>query len=354
MRILDAYIARAVAGGVLLVMCVLLSLFVFVDFISEMDKIGQGQYNAWEALKYVMFSVPRLAYELMPLGALLGALLGLGLLASNNELIVMRACGVSVARISWAAVKVGLVLVVFAVWLGEWVVADAEDYAADVRASALAGANAHNTSNGFWTRDGSSIINVRAVTEDGVLAGVQLFELDDKADLRSVATARTASYQGGHWLLKDVTRSELGPQSVKTEHLAELPWPSGLRPALLDVIAVKPGSLSISGLYRYIAYLRDNGLNTARYEIEFWTKVMVPIATCVMVLASLPFVFGSLRSVGIGSRTLVGVMVGMGFYLLNQTVSYLGLAYGLNAVVCGVLPTLILLAASVYLMRRLA
>jgi lipopolysaccharide export system permease protein len=353
MRILDIYIGKAVAGGVILVMCVLLSLFVFIDFISEMDRIGQGSYTAWVALKYVMFSTPRLAYELMPLGALLGSLLGLGLLASNNELVVMRGCGLSTARISWAAIKVGLLLVAFAVWLGEWVVADAEDYAADLRAKALTG-HSYTSSNGFWTRDGASIINVRAVPQEGMLAGIQLYEIGDESNLREVARAKTARYRDGEWVLQDVTLSDIGLQGTKTEHLDEWAWPSRLKPALLGVIAVPPESLSITGLYRYIAYLRENHLSTARYEIEFWTKVMVPVATCVMVFASLPFVFGPLRSVSIGQRILVGVMVGLGFYILNQTISHLGLTFRLNAVACGVLPTIVLFVVSVYLMRRRA
>src|SRR5690606_33650706 len=110
-----------------MVMGVLLSLFVFIEFISEFDRIGQGNYTAGIALKYVIFSAPRLAYELMPLAALIGSLIGLGLLASSNELVVMRTCGISLARIAWAAVKAGLLLVVISLWLGEWVVAEAEE-----------------------------------------------------------------------------------------------------------------------------------------------------------------------------------------------------------------------------------
>jgi lipopolysaccharide export system permease protein len=63
-------------------------------------------------------------------------------------------------------------------------------------------------------------------------------------------------------------------------------------------------------------------------------------------------VFGPLRSVGVGQRMLIGALVGIGFYLLNQTVSYVGLVYAFNPLLSAVLPTALLLAGAMYMMRR--
>jgi lipopolysaccharide export system permease protein len=353
LKLLDSLIGRTVIGGTLLALCVLLALFVFIEFVSEFDRIGQGEYTAWMAFKYVLFSVPRLAYELMPLAALLGSLIGLGLLASNNELIAMRACGVSVGRIAWAAVKAGLLLVMFAVWLGEGVVATAEDYAANARATALSGSSALRTQSGFWTREGGAFVNVRAVEPGPVLAGVTVYEFDGDRALQRMTRAKTATHEQDRWVLHGVTSTIIGADGVQTVREQQAEWGLRLDPGLLDLVAVQPESLSITGLYRYMGYLRENALETSRYEIEFWTKVMLPLASGVMVFAALPFVFGPLRSVGIGQRMLVGVLTGLGFYLLNQAAAEVGLAFGLNAMLVGFAPTLILLVVSMVLMRRL-
>lgn len=353
MKILDVYIGKAVIGGAFLVICVLLSLFAFIEFIGELDVIGRGDYGAWEAIRYVLLSVPRLTYELMPLAALIGSLIGLGVLASNNELVIMRAAGVSLARISWAAIKAGLLLVVFAIWIGEWVVADAEQSAASLRSSALAGSDSLRTGDGFWTRDKRDFISVRTVMPGGGLLDVRIYEFDTGRALTRISRAKSATYANGEWHLTRVSRSTIGPDGVTTERLPELTWRSQLKPDLLDIIAIKPDSLSVSGLYRYIRYLRVNGLSSGRYELEFWSKIALPFATCVMVFAALPFVFGPLRSVGVGQRMLIGVLVGIGFYLINQTVSYLGLVYDLNPVLSAVLPTLLLLVGATLMMRRI-
>lgn len=353
MRVLDLYIGKAVIGGAFLVMCVLLSLFVFIEFISELDVIGRGDYGAWEAFRYVLLSVPRLTYELMPMASLLGSLIGLGALASNNEIVIMRASGISLARITWAALKAGLLLVFFAIWVGEWVVADAEQSATEIRSSALAGNKSVRTADGFWTRDATDFINVRNVLPGGRLVGVYIYEFDAAHELRRISTARSATYERGQWHLEQVRRSEISRDGVTTEVLPSLVWGSQLSPDLLDIIAIKPDSLSVSGLYKYIRYLRLNGLSSGRYEVEFWTKIALPFATCVMVFAALPFVFGPLRSVGVGQRMLIGVLVGIGFYLFNQTVSYVGLVYEFDPLLSAVLPTVLLLAGAVYMMRRI-
>lgn len=353
MKLIDALVGRTVIGGTLLVMSVLLALFVFIEFVSEFDRIGQGDYTAGMAFKHVLFSVPRLAYELMPLAALLGSLIGLGLLASNNELTAMRACGISVGRIAWGAIKAALLLVLFAVWLGEWVVPTAEDYAANARATALSGSSALRTQTGFWTREGDSFVNVRAIEQGPKLSDILIYEFDGERRLRRMARAKSATYEQGRWVLHDVAGSVIGPDGVQRVREKQRDWNLRLDPELLDIVAVKPESLSISGLYRYMEYLRENALETGRYEIEFWTKVMLPLATAVMVFAALPFVFGPLRSVGIGQRMLVGVLTGLGFYLLNQAAAQFGLAFGMNAALVAFMPTLALLAVSLVLMRRL-
>lgn len=352
MRILDFYIARAVLGGAAMVMGVLLSLFVFIEFISEFDRIGQGNYTAGIALKYVIFSAPRLAYELMPLAALIGSLIGLGLLASSNELVVMRTCGISLARIAWAAVKAGLLLVVISLWLGEWVVAEAEERAASIRSTAISGASSLRTQSGFWTRDRTSFVRVTAMQGEHELAGVEIYEFEGGA-LRAVSLAKRALYEDGAWVLENVRRSTIDVTGVKTQRAKRVSWDLQLGPELIEVIEIKPASMSISGLYRYIRYLRANALDTAAYEVEFWVKLTLPLATGVMVFAALPFVFGPLRSVSAGQRVLVGVLVGLGLYVLNQVVAYGGLAYGIPPAVGGLLPTLLVLGASLVIMRRL-
>jgi len=354
MRILDRYIGLAVIGGTLLVLVVLLALFSFVTFIGEQEYIGQSDYDLVQALQFVLMMTPRMAYQLLPLAALLGSLSGLGLLASNNELLVMRAAGISLQRIVVAVMKAAALLMLLAIILSEFIVSQSEQAARDMRASALSAQVAHRTSDGFWTRNENSYINVRTVLSDGRLAGVHIYEFDAGQRLRRITRARQARYENERWQLRDIVRTEFQDDRVISRRISKVSWNTLLDPQLLEVVAVKPQSLSATGLYRYINYLQGNGLDAGRYEMELWVKIVLPLATGVMVFLAIPFVFGSLRSVGIGQRIMTGALIGIAFYILNQVFNYVGLAYQLNPLISAMLPTLLFFGLAVWLMRRVA
>jgi len=111
MTVLDRYIVRTIMGSVLLVMSVLLVLGGLVIFIDQQDDIGVGRYSALSALWFTLLNLPQQAYELLPITALIGSLLGLGSLARGSELVVVRATGVSTQRIAGAAAIAGLILI---------------------------------------------------------------------------------------------------------------------------------------------------------------------------------------------------------------------------------------------------
>ncbi|MGH8260939.1 MAG: LptF/LptG family permease, partial [Steroidobacteraceae bacterium] len=118
MTILDRYMLRAILGGTGLFMAVLLAIAVLVTFIGEQGDV-QGRYTALSAFWYSLMNLPQQGWELLPIGALIGSLLGLGQLARGSELIVLRASGVSVARIAGSALMAGLALIAIEVVVGE-------------------------------------------------------------------------------------------------------------------------------------------------------------------------------------------------------------------------------------------
>jgi lipopolysaccharide export system permease protein len=125
-------------------------------------------------------------------------------------------------------------------------------------------------------------------------------------------------------------------------------------PDVVRVFAVRPDSLSTLDLYHYIQHLRRNHQDTARYQLAFWNKVLLPVATGVMILLAVPFVFGQMRSGGMGQKVFVGIMIGLVFNALNRGLGYMGLLYGLPTFLAAVLPVAIFLLLALYLLRRVA
>ncbi len=352
MKILDRYIGTAVAMSSLLVMLVLLALFFFIDFVNNLNDVGKGNYNVVTAAQYVLLSQPRRIYELFPLAALLGTMLGLGALAAGSELTAIRAAGVSLARIVLSVMKVAAIMMLGVVLVGELAAPKSEQYAQSLRAMALSSHLSLDTRYGFWSRDAHSFINIRTILPGGRFSDIYVYEFDDKQNLRVATHAAKGQREDGKWLLEDIVQSEIQPSGVTTRRIARAHWSSLLSPDVVDAVLVKPEWLSLWDIYRYLDYLRANNQNTQRYEMALWGKLLAPFTTGVMVFLAIPFVFGSLRSVGVGQRVLVGSLLGVGFHLFNQISTHIGLVYELSPLLSALFPaTLFLLIALVLLSR---
>ncbi len=350
---LDRYIAATVARAVAVVWVVLLALFTFTAFVGELGDVGTGRYGLKEAALYVVLSMPRLTYQLFPPMALLGTLLGLGAMAGNNELVVMRASGISLARIIAAVAKIGAVLMVFIAVLGEWLAPVSEQYAQNLRNAALLDQATLTTGNSLWIRDAERFIHVRRVGRDGSFADIVIYSVTPDHRLEQFLTAASARYDGRQWRLFDVTINHLSERQVRVERHDEQVWVSPLVPQLVNAAAVEPQFLPVAGLVRYIGFLRRNQLSADEYIQALWKKMISPLATLVMVLLAVPFVFGSLRTVPISQRVFVGTLVGIGFYVINQMVAYMGLVFELSPVATAVAPTALFFALAVLLIRRI-
>lgn len=351
MKILDRYIATTVIGSSLMTLLVLASLAAFFSFLGQMSDLSDT-FGVWQAAEYVILTLPRRAYELFPTSVLLGSLLGLGALASNSELIVMRAAGLSVRRIAWSVIKSGVLLMLVAILLGEVIGPPAEQYAQTMRAAAQSRSISLQGEYGFWARDGSRFVHIRKVLPGTRLEDISIYEYNDNHELQSVTIANSARYENNKWLLTDIRQSKISVTGVSTRTLENTYWESLLKPEVLDVLPVQPENLSARSLHQYVEHLQNNNLDSRRYELAFWIKVVTPLSALVMLIVAMPFVFGPLRSTGTGLRILTGVLVGMGFFLLNQGLNQVGLVYGFNPILSATMPSILFAIIGVIALKR--
>ncbi len=356
MKTIDKYISQSVLAGILIVLFILVGLFAFFAFIDEIDDIGKQRYGLWEAIQYVALEIPRHIYDLFPTAALLGSLLGLGILANNSELIVMRAAGVSIVRIALSVLRIGLTLTILVMLIGETLAPMSGQYANNMRSIAQSTHDhqqmVFNRRYGFWARDQFDFINIRTIYPDGGFGWIALYEFDAEQRLRAITNARKAYYHNGQWKLYDVTRTRIEPTFVTRQHLESTTWNAILKPEIIKNVVIHPQQLSSLGLYKYIEYLRQNDQRTAQYELAFWTRLNYPLISITMIFLAIPFVFGSLRSVSGGQRFLVGALIGVGFHMLNQTSNNLGLVYEINPALSAFLPPIVFLVIAIIMMRR--
>lgn len=349
---IDLYLARTVVVNVLMVLLVLTALASVITFVGEIRSLNES-YTLLEAARYTLYKVPGGMYGMFTVAVLLGALLGLGELASHNELTVMRVAGVSVMRLGFAAMVGGVVLAVLCVVLGEFIVPASEQQAEDRRAELVnARTNALGVG-GIWAKDGPSFVNVRSMTNRKMARGIYVYDVSPDRQLTRVTFANAAMFNVAPPELHGVRGTVLSTDGSKVFRAPAKKWDTSLNPDIINLFAVDTTVLSAAGLYDYIGYLRANHLDERRYVAEFWGHLAKPVSLLLMLILALPFVFGPLRSSSTGQRLLFGMLIGIGFYVFDSMFMQTGVVFGIDPVLTAWLPTLLLGVISVFAVRRI-
>ncbi len=348
---LDRYIGVQVFLAILSVLGIIVGLALLFAFIDELGDV-EGSYGLGDVLQYVLLTSPRRLYEMLPMAALIGCLIGLGTLASSSELTIMRAAGVSLGRIVLAVMKPMLVLLVAGILIGEYVAPWSEDLAQARRSLAQGAGEAQSSKRGLWHRQENEFVHVNAVQPGGVLVGVTRYRFDEERRLLSSSFARRASYQGDYWQLQNISTTHFRGDHTEVLRAAEERWDVQLTPQLLGTVVMEPESLSITGLWRYIHYLGEQGLNNGRYWLAFWSKVLQPAVTVALVLLAISFIFGPLRSVTLGQRIFTGVVVGFVFRIIQDLLGPASQVFGFSPLLAVVLPAAVCALIGVWLLRR--
>jgi lipopolysaccharide export system permease protein len=339
-NILDRYLYRVVLVYTGMAMAVLLILGALFVFISQQSDIGVGSYSAGDAFLFTILNLPQSAFELLPIGAMIGALMGLGNLAAGSELVVTRASGVSVWRIAWPVGLAGLTLSLLMYGIGEYAAPPLAQFAKREKTADKLADVSFAGSSSAWVKDGNLILRVQTGEVDRAFGGVSLFRLDGPTKLRSIQRAARISLENpGRWSLHNVATSRFTEDHIESELVSGIMMQSTVNPEFLGLAATDPQLLTLRGLASYIDHLRRNSLDTASYEIGYWSRIALLFAVIVVTLLSLPFVFGPLRTTGAGTRTVIGVMLGVVFFLINRTIENGGQLFGLNPALVGWLPT---------------
>jgi len=352
-NVLTGYIVKEVLKGSFIALLLLLTLFNLFTFSDELKDLGEGSYGLKEIFYYLALTSPRVFYELVPASALLGSLFILGAMGNNRELIAMRAAGLSVFGIIRAVMLAGAILVIISILVGEFVAPVTERMAQLIKVSAQNKQVLMNAKYGLWLRDGKKFINVRQIEDDGTLADISIYELDEQQHLQQAMHADRAVFLGNQqWNMKNIKKSEISIQQMLASTVENEVWKSSIAPNLLKIVVVNPNNLSLYDLAGYVGFLKKNHQKSHVFELALWGRVVNPLVTFVMLLLSAPFVIGIKRGVSVGGRMMIGVVIGMGFNIIDKIVGHLGLIYDLNPPLMAFIPSLTVLALALYAVNR--
>jgi lipopolysaccharide export system permease protein len=353
LKLIDLYLGRNTLQGFALVLSVLVVLFSFLELLIQINDVGKGAYRLQDAFLFAGMTIPRRMVDLMPVAALLGSIVALGLLADHQELTAMQAAGISVQRIAFSVLGTSVILMVVTLFMAEFVAPPLDQAARIQRSRAVYGKPVIMSKEGFWMRHGRSFVNVGRALPGNRAADIEVYEMDEAGRLSRFVAAREAAIQGNQdWVLSGVQAKRFSGASVSALSLEGFVLKGFLTPEQVSILELPADSLSLSDLWGYIQSLRERGQNHQAYSLAFWQKTCLPVTTGIMVLLSLSFVFGSTRIRNASQRIFTGMLVGILFYLANQVMGHLGLILDLPPLLTTLAPVAAVLVVALRLLRR--
>lgn len=350
-RIVAKHVTQTTALAMLGATAVLAGLQVLFTYLGELGSLKDG-YGAWDALKYVLWGAPNYLYEILPISALIGAVLGLGTLASNSELIVMRSVGVSLWRIVGWVIRSALLLVVLSFALSEWVIPYTNEQAKSVKSASKAAQLGEVR--GYWTREGQRFIYIDYANSQGQLKNVQMLDFDKNYRLRGTLQADQGQFvKDGSWTLDNTEQFDILQNGNATlVKQQQQPLALALQPKYVHMVTIDPEDLSPSQLVSFMSYMHEYSQVPKTYQLAFWQKLGSPFALIALVVIACSFIFGPLRQQSMGFRLVIALFAGLGFFYLQDFLGYASLIYAPSPAWFVFIPILIMFGIGVYLLHR--
>lgn len=353
MRLIDRYITKSVIKAIILTILLLSVFQVFILFVNELGDIGAGNYTVFHALHYVLLKLPYDMYLFFPEACLLGSLLGLGVLANSNELLIVRAQGVSVIQVTKLIMAVALVCALLVCVLSESLLPSLSSLAEETKMSYRTGGQSLKTAEGLWLRVKNQFIYIRHAKTDHSLWGVLIYEFNDNHALANVRQIKHAVYTEGEWLLKEVKSSHFEEGKITTTNDKQLNGGFTLPPTQVAVSNKSPNEMQLDDLWRYIKIKKKSHSSVSFFEMNFWRRLFQPFITCVMMFLAIPFIFGSLRESSMGKRIIVGALVGFSFFTLNELAAPIGQIFRLPPFWMAAMPSIVFTSLGLFLIPRM-
>jgi LPS export ABC transporter permease LptG/LPS export ABC transporter permease LptF len=320
--LLDAYVGKAYLRVLALAFAGMLGIFYIGSFIDWSDNLFKGQASASQLALYMWYSTPQFVYYVLPLSALVATLVTIGLLTKSSELVVMRACGVSLYRTALPLLVLGLLWSGTLFGLAETFLADANRKSAELKHLMRGGQpRTFDVLARQWVagRDGRIYRYAYFDPRNRVLSGLDVYSFNDRPwGLAEATSVRSASYSGSgaSWQTDQGWVRRFGGDAVSGYEHFESARLNFEEASYFGTEQPDADRLSFASLRRYIAALRISGFDVVGYRVALHRKIAFPFVALVMTLIAVPF------AVTMGRR---GALFGIGLGLL-LAISYWGLS----------------------------
>ena len=345
----DRYLLSNIFSGTIIALIFLLTIDFLVQSGEEISSVGEGNYTLTVMLTVLFFQLPERIIEFTPAAILVGSILSLGQLATQQELIVAQTAGMSRLRIVRSGIFLALVFGCLLIAIAEFISPQSSQKSEEIRNFALGKTTQTAYSNGLWFNDKKQqLIHIASLSSDGSLNNLHFYRRQNNTI--EIQTAEKAIFNNNSWILEKPQKWTFTPEKI-IQIPTEQYWQTTATPENLYQIAAKKNSGTISELLALNNFLKSNSLPHQKESLELWQRIFLPISALTMLLLALPFVFKTSRGTN-GSRLLIGIVLGTLYYIIQGIISSLAILLNFPPLIGALLPNILLGIPPLFILMR--
>ncbi len=327
LRVIGRHVVVEFARTFALTMLAFVAIYLLADFFDRFDSFLQHDASLGAIVRLFLYKVPLIMTQVTPLAVLAGGLIGLGLLARQNEFVAMRACGVSIWQVVVPLILLaGTISVATFAWNETVVPASArrwhQVWNQEIKQKSSSGVF---TGREFWYHGGAGFYNVnRVVPRRRLLIGLTVYQLGPDFRPTRVIRAESADWTGSAWQLHQPRTLEF--DTNPSREVAGTPEGFELPETLDDfrVVSVESEEFSYRMLRDQIASLQAKGVDASESWVDLHLKIALPVASFVLMLVAVPLAARGTRVSSLPAAVGLGFVIGFSYFIVLAFTRALG------------------------------
>jgi lipopolysaccharide export system permease protein len=317
--IITRYFTREFLKIFFLCLSSFLALYLLVDLLEHIDDMIKNQVAFGLIIKYCLSSIPMIIYQMCPMGMLLCTFITLGLFVKHNEIMALRAHGVSLYRVLRVFVFIAVSLCVFSLWLQEYVLPTTNQIVKEIKNVNIKGKKPSKLFKKFnyWYRSQDTIYNIDYFDPDkNVLQKISVLYFDSSFNIIKRVDAQSATWENDVWLFHTGIEREFLPDgTMKLNRFEKKPLSINKTPDDFKSARKEAEEMSFTELWSFVKKMRQEGYLPTSYEVDMYAKISYAFITVIMALLGIPFALRTGRSGGMAFGITLSIVLGFVYWI---------------------------------------
>jgi lipopolysaccharide export system permease protein len=353
MKVISRYIISELIKLIAICLGVVIALYLVIDFFERIDDFLEAKLPLSLALQYFLLKLPLIVQQGIPMGILMGTLISVGLMARSNELLALKAGGVSPAVVVGPILTIALFLSLTDFTFVEYVVPLTSKHAnyiwnVQVRNRPVPSSFSQEK---IWYKSDQALYNIRVLhPKRQVLEGVTIHVFDRSFHVLKRIEARRGEWDGQTWIFSDgifIYRTADGGYSM--ERFQRRRFQLNERPQDFQHLEKAPEEMTLGELSRYVIKIKSEGYDATRYQVDFHSKIAFPFTPFIMALLGIGVALYQGKHGGIAVGVAISISLAFIYLLIFQFVLRIGYTGNLQPVLAAWIPNVFFGITSIFL-----